>query len=291
VNISVVIGLASLTVVALAGLLLTANAYRLRLPPWTDGPMDRARSAVEASVMAIGRPLTAVCVAAAGLMLLIVVLWVLGVIAHRTESYVDWPAFRYFESRQVGGWWQDLWNHLTRMGNRPETQRLTVLAAVVFTGIWAWRRRPHWWAPLVGLPTAYLMEKFGGIIIKKVVNRGHPPTTHGTWVSGGCARLLIVYGLVILLTLRVTNANRRWRVAGFSVLAFLATTEAYSRTYLLKHWITDVFGGLLFGAGLLVVATIAFSILDGPGHRQPVRHERVAGEVGEVPQVQERQRV
>ena len=38
------------------------------------------------------------------------------------------------------------------------------------------------------------MEKYGGIIIKKVVNRGHPPTTHGTWVSGGCARLLIVSG-------------------------------------------------------------------------------------------------
>ena len=81
------------------------------------------------------------------------------------------------------------------------------------------------------------------------------------------------------MTLRVTKANRRWQVAGFSLLAFLAAVEAYSRIYLLKHWITDVFGGLIFGAGLLIIATIAFSILDGPGKRQPVGPERAAREV------------
>ena len=68
-------------------------------------------------------------------------------------------------------------------------------------------------------------------------------------------------------------------MAGYSLLAFLAAVEAYSRTYLLKHWITDVVGGLLFGTGLLLIATLAFAILDGPGERQghPAASTRPAG--------------
>jgi membrane-associated phospholipid phosphatase len=267
VNGAVLLGLVFLAVVALVGVGLTVAADGLQLPGWADRPRRRVRVIIETSIEMIGRPFTALFVAAAGLMLLIFTLWVLGVIAHHTQNQVDWPAFRYFRDRQIGGSWQNFWNHATKMGNRPETQALTVVAALVMTGAWLVRRRPNWWAPLFGLPIAYLMEKYGGIILKKVVNRGHPPTTLGTWVSGGCARLLIVYGLVMLLTLRVTKASRRWQVAGFSLVGFLAAVEAYSRTYLLKHWITDVVGGLLFGIGLLLIAGAAFSILDGPGRR------------------------
>lgn len=268
-NGAVEIGLVWLAAVALVGVVLTLNANRLRLPVWTQEPRRRGQRVIDASVEGIGRPLTALFVAAAGLMLLIFTLWILGVVAHHTQDHIDWPAFRWFRARQVGGSWQNAWNHLTKLGNRRQTQALALVGAVALTVAWRVRRRPNWWAPLIGLPVAYLMEKYGGIIIKKVVNRGHPPTTLGTWVSGGCARLIIVYGLIIFLTLRVTNASRRWQVAGYSLLAFLAAVEAYSRTYLLKHWITDVVGGLLFGTGLLLIATLAIAILDGPGERQP----------------------
>jgi hypothetical protein len=263
-NAAVVLGLAWLVLVAVAGIGLTWSAPALRLPAWTDDPRRRGRSVVAASAQVIGRPLTALFIAAAGLMLLIFVMWALGVVAHHTQDHVDWPVFRYFQHRQVGGGWQRAWKVLTQMGNGRKTGAGTILAAVVFTVIWRVRRRPSWWAPLFGLPLAFAMEKYGQFILKRVVDRGHPPTGLGTYVSGGCARLIVAYGMVMLLTLRVTGASRRWWVAGFSLVGFLAAVEAYSRVYLLKHWVTDVAGGLLYGAGVLVIAAVAFSVLDGP---------------------------
>ncbi|MGN6302727.1 MAG: phosphatase PAP2 family protein [Angustibacter sp.] len=261
-NGAVIVAVGWLGAVAVVGVLLTANADRLVAPPRWRAASARARAATAGCVQQLGRGGTALIGAAAGVMITLVALWAGGKLAHALEDAVDWPVFRYFEARQLGGGWQHAWNLLTQMGNRPETQAITVVAAVGFAVVWRLRGR-SWWAPLVTLPGAYLAEKFGGIILKKVVDRGHPPTTLGTWVSGGCARLLVAYGLVILLLLVWLQPSRRVRVGAWSFLAFLAAVEAYSRTYLLKHWVTDVVGGLLFGVLLLVVAGWAFRVLDG----------------------------
>jgi hypothetical protein len=37
----------------------------------------------------------------------------------------------------------------------------------------------------------------------RVVRRGHPPTTFGTYPRGGCARVLIVDGLILFMFERV----------------------------------------------------------------------------------------
>jgi len=58
--------------------------------------------------------------------------------------------------------------------------------------------------------------------------------------------------------------SRRAKVAAWSALAFLAAVEAYSRTYLLKHWITDVAGGLIFGTMILLVVIATTRVLDRP---------------------------
>ena len=100
------------------------------------GPRQRGQGVIDDSVERIGRPLTALFVAAAGLMLLIFTLWILGVIAHQTQDQVDWPAFRWFRASQVGGSWQNAWNHLTKMGNRRQTQAITVVAAVAMAVAW-----------------------------------------------------------------------------------------------------------------------------------------------------------
>jgi membrane-associated phospholipid phosphatase len=74
-----------------------------------------------------------------------------------------------------------------------------------------------------------------------------------------------VYGLIIYLVLRRTNLTRtKWAVGAWSVLALAVYTEAYSRLYLGKHWISDIVGGLVFGGLLLVLFIAMTKLLDEP---------------------------
>lgn len=265
---SIIVGVVWLVAVvgAAAGVIVwlpQARSYDVCSAAWA-----KVGRAADGAVEHVGRIGTAAVAILAGWAWAIVTCWVLGLLAHRLETSVDRPVFDWFAARQNHGWTQ-IWLQLTQLGNRPQTQALTVLGAVVFALL---ARRGRWWIPLTVLPTAYLMEKFGGQILKLVVHRGHPPTTLGTWVSGGCARLIVVYGLVIFLGLRWRRVqSRRVKVAGWSALAFLAAVEAYSRTYLLQHWVTDVAGGLVFGTMVLVVAILAIQVLDRPHPRSPHR--------------------
>jgi membrane-associated phospholipid phosphatase len=143
------------------------------------------------------------------------------------------------------------------MGNRPVIKFIVPIGAVVLALIWAYQKR-GWWIPLLVVPLSYVFEKFGQSALGKVVAR--PPTRFtgfGTYPSGGCARLLVVYGVVWYMTyLTFPKMGRRWRVAGFTVVAMLAYIEGYTRIFLIKHWGMDVVGGWLFGT-LLMLAVIA----------------------------------
>lgn len=266
---SVLLGVVWVAVVALVGAAAivrtrgtaVAGASADRGPTWRR--FDRF-SAV--AIRELGRPIAAGVVVAAGVAITIAVCWMLGRLAGWSESAIDHPLFRWFEHRQVGGVWNHANNALTKMGNGPQTQLLSALGAVVFAVVWAARGR-RWWAPLVTLPIAYLCERFGAEVLRLVVHRGHPPTTLGTWPSGGCARLILIYGLIIFMIVRWTRPNPQVRAALWSVLAVLAAIEAYTRVYLLKHWFTDVIGGLIYGMLLLATMTAGFSILDRDTNR------------------------
>jgi hypothetical protein len=94
-----------------------------------------------------------------------------------------------------------------------------------------WRR--HWWVPAGVLTTSYAAEKSLQDILGKVVDRGHPPTGLGTYPSGGCARLIAVYGVVWLLVLLPSRGHPRPRRrivgAGWMVLGVAAAMEGFSR--------------------------------------------------------------
>ncbi len=222
--------------------------------------------------------MVAVVVLAAGFGLAIATGWITGEVAQRLEGPLDVPVFDWYAARQQGGAWQQGWLLLTQMGNRRQTQTVVIVGAIALTvglAIAGGRRR---WVPLVVLPTAYLMEKYGQVILAQAVDRGHPPTTLGTWPSGGVARLLVAYGLVLVLVLVVTEASARtWGLAGTGLLA-LAVIEAYSRTYLLKHWFTDVLGGFVVGGLILVTMTIVINILyaQPSGKRQSTAESMLA---------------
>jgi membrane-associated phospholipid phosphatase len=234
-------------------------APRLHLAAGTTGLRRRLVAAVDAAAGQVGRVPVAAFVAFAAEAVAVVLFWALGRVAKMLEPLVDVPSFQWFEHRQVPGWTR-IWRVLTNIGSPNVTQLLVVVGAIGLAVLW---RRRRWWVPGACLVLGYLMEKYGQIVLQTMVHRGHPPTTLGTWPSGGMARVLVVYGLIAYFLLRaVATAGARARAVGAAAVAFCATVQGYSRTYNLEHWLTDVIGGFLFGLFLLSSLTAVAWILD-----------------------------
>jgi membrane-associated phospholipid phosphatase len=169
------------------------------------------------------------------------------------EHPVDWWAF-HLSDRLRWHAWARVMNVVTQTGNLPETRTAGAVFAVLLAFV-AGRRR--WWAPGVMILSVILVEKYQQSMLATIVHRGHPPTTLGTYPSGGCARLICIYGVIIFLVLELTRAGRRTRLLAWTVLYAAAFMEGYSRWYLNKHWVTDVLGGWFYGGLLLAVAVFA----------------------------------
>jgi membrane-associated phospholipid phosphatase len=93
-----------------------------------------------------------------------------------------------------------------------------------------------------------------------------PPGAGGNYPSGGCARVVLGYGLVVWFCLRERRKpSRPLAVLLYGLVLAAGVLEAYSRTYLLKHWVTDTVGGLVYGGVLLVGAVAVATLLDRPG--------------------------
>ncbi len=251
VNVAVVAYLVGLVAAAA----LTAAgwwAVRTRAVP-AARVVGRARRGLDELLGPIG---AATSIALAGMTAVIGVLWLVGAILARQEDRIDRPVYNWMRDHQMHGslWWH-LNDQVSAMGNNDRTKVVIVIAGVVLAVLW---RRRAWWIPPLALCAAYLGERFTQQLLKLAVHRGHPPTTLGTYPSGGCGRLIAVSGVALLLLfLHYPQLHHRWRATGWTALALAAYSQGYSRTYLLKHWLTDVLGGWLFGAALLAVFSTA----------------------------------
>jgi hypothetical protein len=130
--------------------------------------------------------------------------WVVGLGAHALQGSVDWPVFRWTRAHQ-SPLWTDVWWKLTQIGSPTVTQSLVVAGGIALAVLW---RRQAWWLPVSALVIGYGLEKYGQVILQLVVHRGHPPTTLGTFPSGGCARVLVVYGLIAFFVARWYRGGR-----------------------------------------------------------------------------------
>lgn len=273
-NGAVLVGVVSLVVVAAVGLAAVVTAPQWREPPWWRSTRHRTSVVLDTGVEQLGRLVTALVVVLAGGGLVVAVLWPVGWPIKLTEQSFDVPVYEWWVARvaDAPGWWSRSWLTLTNIGGLTQTQTLTAVFAVVLAVLWRvlWRRR-QWWVPLVVLPVGYVLEKTLQDLLKLVVDRGHPPTTLGSFPSGGCARVVLVYGLIVFLLLWGARVrDRRVWVAGGALVAVCATIQAYARTFNLEHWVTDVAAGLVFGLMLLVTMVVAVVVLDRDAPRRDV---------------------
>ena len=165
---------------------------------------------------------------------------------------------------------------LTEMSNNRQTQVVCAFFMVVLTIVWFFHRRGLVvLAPAVLILAAYEIEHQLQHMLKVLAHRSGPvPAGLGAFPSGGCARIISVYGLILYLVLRRFGKTRgKVAIAAWTLLAAASFTEAYSRLYLGKHWLTDIIGGVVFGIILLFVLIAAAQMLDRPDRE---------GEVAEV---------
>lgn len=271
-TVEVIIGVAGVLLVAAVGAAWTVRTHRLRqqrngAPAPLVATWRRTRDHLVADV---GRIRAGLLVGAAGAGITFAVAWPLGRLAHYLEPHVDKPIFHWFQVRLHSGPWTSLMDVLTKMGNRPEIKLIAVVAAVVLAVLW--RRR--WWVPVVVIAAAFVVEKYVQSGLGKVVHRGHPPTTYGSFPSGGCARLISMYGTILYFALRTWRPSLWVRGAFWTLLAEAAWLEGYARTYRLEHWFTDVVGGWIVGSLLLLTFVATASTLAAPASpREPAEPE------------------
>jgi undecaprenyl-diphosphatase len=130
--------------------------------------------------------------------------------------------------------------------------------------------RRQWLALGAWVCTVVLSEAAIGPV-KALVDRPRPPgalleTSGASYPSGhAIASAVTAIGVVMALT------SGRRRLHGMVVAVLVATAVAFSRPYLAAHWLTDVVGGSLIGAGIALAVPEAFEVArDRRAARRPV---------------------
>ena len=226
---------------------------------------------------AFGRISGCILVLAAGTGLSIALVWPVGYWARNFDPS-DHKVYNWVLLHANSHWLHSAMRVLTEMSNNRQTQVVAAFFMVALTVVWFFHRRGLVvLAPAVLIMAAYEIEHQLQHTLKLLAHRTSPvPAGLGSFPSGGCARIISVYGLIIYLVLRRLGKTRgKTAIAAWTLLAAASFTEAYSRLYLGKHWISDIVGGVVFGVILLFVLIAAAQMLDRPD-RDPEVTEVVA---------------
>jgi hypothetical protein len=183
--------------------------------------------------------------------------WILGLGVTKLQGPVDWPVYRWVEEHRFVGEWNQVMSDVTQMGDRPITRVVGVVSAIGLAAIARGRR----WIPPLLLFVAFLAQYYTQEWLGDVVARPHPPADYGTYPSGSALRIIAFDGFCAYLLYRYLSERkpawfaspRRWYLGGAlgGLIAAAAFVEGYTRIDLLRHWITDIFGGWVVALCLL----------------------------------------
>lgn len=143
---------------------------------------------------------------------------------------------------------------LTQLGDAAVT--LPVVAAVLLWLVWkrAWRAAAYWLAA-AGFGAALTVILKAGFGLPRPLPLYEGAIAFG-FPSSHAAMSIVIFGFLAVLTAR--ELSLRGQLAVFSVTALLAGLIAFSRIYLGAHWLSDVLGGLSFGAAWVALLGIAY---------------------------------
>ena len=132
------------------------------------------------------------------------------------------------------------------------------LTLAAIAGLLLFRRRT---VALVAFVGAEALSSFLSAGLKALVGRPRPPDGAVHPVGSSFPSGHASYGAVtcIALVLIFTSPPRRSRWWALAALGI--TGMAWSRTYLQVHWLSDVIGGVLLGAGIVLTSFAAAQLL------------------------------
>ncbi len=195
----------------------------------------------------------------AGAVLVYGLMALLGLLVVHGGPTIDKPIQTWTVAHRMHKW-AAVMNRLTKIGDTWTTWGAAVTAAVCLAVTW----RRNRWLPPVALAAAIVVDHFTTLYIRHTFERPGPPgSPHGTFPSGGCDRVVLIYGLIGYLLWYEFSRQRRAGIWAGTAVAALAFSEGYSRGYLTLHWFTDILSGWLYGGLLLLVFIVAVRYVEG----------------------------
>ena len=209
-----------------------------------------------------GPNLTALTVLAAGLVIVLAMLWLAeevydAVTAGNGVAGLDRPALDLALRLRNPG----LDRAVTMFTNLGGTVGMTLIALVAAGLLCRWYRS---WVPLGLLAVAAAGSLAMTMVGKQVIGRVRPPTVDAvppfesspSFPSGHTLNSTVIVGLIgYLVCLRL--ARRRARTAVGLAATLFVVGIGLSRVYLGHHWLTDVLVGWVLGLGWLAVVLTA----------------------------------
>jgi undecaprenyl-diphosphatase len=137
---------------------------------------------------------------------------------------------------------------------------LTVMAVVIVVWL-AWRRA---YRGAIAAAIAIIAGKIFVPVLKYGIQRPRPIELYSgaeifSFPSGHATMAMLIFGILAVL---VSHSMGRWgRAVVYATCGIAVIAIAYSRVYLGAHWLSDVAGGLLFGAVMAAAFAVAIEAI------------------------------